>query len=414
MKSSLSVKEEFKAVGKSECVLKEEELEGWFERHPAGLVLAQGSKAFVEWLHNGYTINHMNKQITVINDLEYTTADGFQLSHAEVGGVTTGKWSVYGERINVYLDTSFHVRCQLSHILKSTEKALRKSGTPLLLPHQLIPVGWKQPTVKFPSVFNWNKDVLRLLSKDELMEAYDLELESQAALHNYWASTASTPTLAFTSQAPLKVLRCILEAAFHLGSNETVRDHLFLCDASADRVKCSNMNHDRKITLGDEETDYTKKAARPDDAEADIEDWDVYCVEIFHSRVTVGSKFALLVCTGVYDAANHTRLFNALRGLLHRRYCKNVTRSLLKGNKKSTVINSEVITLKRSQIVDSIGRLKSRGLILECEDEEAILSRFNFNEADELSISMQSWVTRRNVGLNHIKSKIQNNKKRKA
>lgn len=431
MKSSLSVKEEFKAAGDPDCILKEEELEGWFAEHPAGLVLVQGSRAFAEWLHNGFAIEGWNKQITVINDLEYITADGFQVSHSEVGGVTTGKWSVYAERLDLYLDTSFHVRRQLSHILKSTEKAssmieLRKSSTPLLQPNQLLPAGWKQPTVKFPSVFNRNKDVLRLLSKDEIMEAYDLELGSQAALHKYWSSTKSAPTLAFTSQAPLKVLRCILESAFksviHLGSNEAVKDLLFPCDASTDTLKHSNLDTNRRITLGDEDTvltDYTEKAARPDDAEADIEDWDVYSVKSFHPRMTVGRAFQPLVCTGTYDAENHSKLFNALRGLLHRRYRKNVTRSLLKhlrseyGNKNATIFNSEAFTLRKSHIVDSIDSLKTKGLILECEDEATILSRFNFDDADELTVSVQPWITRRNEGLDLRKSKARMKKKRK-
>ena len=312
-----------------------------------------------------------------------------------------------------------------------TEKAsalreLRKSSTLLLQPHQLVPAGWKQPTVKFPSVFNWNKDVLRLLSKDEIMEAYDLELGSQAALHKYWSSTKSAPTLAFTSQAPLKVLRCILEAAFksviHLGSNETVKDLLFPCDASTETLKHSNLDNYRRITLGDEDTvltDYTEKAARPDNVEAAIEDWDVYSVESFHPWMTVDKKFSHLVCTGVYDAENHSKLFNALRGLLHRRYRKNVTRSFLKhlrsvyGNKNSTVFNSEALTLRKSHIVDSIDSLKTKGLILECEDEATILSRFNFNDADELSVSVQPWITRRNEGLDQSRSKARKKKKQR-
>lgn len=78
-----------------------------------------------------------------------------------------------------------------SHVLKSTEKAsslkdLRKSKTQLLHPHQLLPFGWKWPTVKCPSVFNKNQDVLLLLSREELMEAYDLELNSQSSLQSYW------------------------------------------------------------------------------------------------------------------------------------------------------------------------------------------------------------------------------------
>ena len=71
MKSSFSVKEEFKAVGNPDFILKEEELAEWFEEHPAGLVLVQGSRAFAEWLHNGYAINSWSKQISIINDQHF-------------------------------------------------------------------------------------------------------------------------------------------------------------------------------------------------------------------------------------------------------------------------------------------------------------------------------------------------------
>lgn len=393
----------------------ESELERWFEDHPTGLVLCQGSRSFAKWLHNGYTIHGENKEITIINDLDYTSADGFRVPHAEVGGVTMGQWSVYSEGLNVYFNSGLHVRRKLKHILKSTEKAsplkdIRQSTTPLLRPNQLLPVSWKKPTVKCPSVFNRNKDVLRLLSKDELMEAYDLELGSQAALHKYWNDSGSIATLGFTDQAPLKVLRQILETAFkaviHFGDNTMLRDHLCPCDnASAETVKLSNVDRNRRITLGDEDTilsDYTEKAARPDDAEADIKDWDIYSVKSFHRRMSL-EKFVPLVCTGVYDEEDHSRLFNALRSLLHRRYWKNVTRSLLKhlrnehGSDKATVFNTEALTIRRNDIVTSISRLKARGLIKENEDESEILSTFRFNDADEVSFSVHPWVTRKNA-----------------
>lgn len=264
--------------------------------------------------------------------------------------------------------------------------------------------------MKCPSVFNRNKDVLRLLSKDELMEAYDLELGSQAALHKYWNDSGSIATLGFTDQAPLKVLRRILESAFKAVT--TLRDHLCPCDnASAETVKHSNVDRNRRITLGDEDTilsDYTEKAARPDDAEADIKDWDIYSVKSFHRRT--------LVCTGVYDEEDHSCLFNALRSLLHRHYRKNVTWSLLKhlrnehGSDKATVFNTEALTIRRNDIVTSISRLKARGLIKENEDESEILSTFRFNDADEVSFSVHPWVTRKNA---LIRSMSCNNRKKK-
>ena len=337
-----------------------------------GLVLVQGSRAFAEWLHNGYLLNSLHKQITVISDLEYTTADGFQVSHAEVGGVTSGKWSVYVQGLSCHLDTSMHVRRQLRHVLKTTEKAshprelkksstallrpnqllpfgwktptvrcpsvfnknadelrlmtvnelmdaydleltltvggvtsgkwsvyvqglschldtsmhvrrqlrhvlkttekashpreLRKSSTALLWPNQLLPFGWKTPTVRCPSVFNKNADVLRLMTVNELMDAYDLELNSQSQLYSFWKSSESTPTLGFTSQAPLKVLRRILESTFnsvvHFGRNSSEKYDTLSCDSSLETVCHSNMDKTRGVSLGDDDTvltEYTDK-----------------------------------------------------------------------------------------------------------------------------------------------------------
>lgn len=62
----------------------EADLEDWFGKHPTGLVLTQGSRASSEWLHNGYCLNRVQKHLTVIRDLDYTSVDGFQISHAEV------------------------------------------------------------------------------------------------------------------------------------------------------------------------------------------------------------------------------------------------------------------------------------------------------------------------------------------
>ena len=147
-----------------------------------------------------------------------------------------------------------------------------------------------------------------------------------------------------------------------------------------------------------------------------MKDWDVYSVKSFHPCMSL-EKFSPMVCTGVYDEEDHPRLFNALRGLLHRRYRKNVTRSLLKhlrkehGSDQTTVFNSEAVTIRKNDIVTSISRLKARGLIKRDEDENEILSTFKFNDADELSFSVHSLVTRRKAILH--KASCKNRKKKK-
>ena len=79
------------------------------------------------------------------------------------------------------------------------------------------------------------------------------------------------------------------------------------------------------LSEGSPKTEVKKdKAARPDDAKAEAEDWDRWTMENFS---TINAP---LVCHGKYDEMTHGKLFNALRKLLVRRYQLNVTQSFLK------------------------------------------------------------------------------------
>jgi len=64
-------------------------------------------------------------------------------------------------------------------------------------------------------------------------------------------------------------------------------------------------------------------AARPDDAEAEAEDWDKSLVSSF---VCPYGKDPL-ICKGDYDVDTHGPLFESLRKLQVRRYRRNVLRS---------------------------------------------------------------------------------------
>ena len=78
-----------------------------------------------------------------------------------------------------------------------------------------------------------------------------------------------------------------------------------------------------KAEVTDELTIYV--AARPDDAEAEAEDWDKSLVSSF---VCPYGKDPL-VCKGDYDVDKHGPLFESFRKLLVRRYRRNVLRSYL-------------------------------------------------------------------------------------
>jgi len=79
------------------------------------------------------------------------------------------------------------VKRRLKHVLRTTEGAgskyqLDKIGGDLLKGNDLLLFGEKSGAVRAKSVFEKGKLVSRLLSNEELMDAYDLELTVQSAI----------------------------------------------------------------------------------------------------------------------------------------------------------------------------------------------------------------------------------------
>ena len=379
-------------------------------------IFVQGSQEFCTYVHNGYLLDHKNlKAIYVVNNLEDTTADGLEMSHREVGGVLSGKWSVYAQGTSLSVDTSFHVRRNLKHVLKTTEtgssrKMLELADTPVLTSNMLLPKGFKFPVVRCMSVLKRGNDVLRLMTDSELMAAYDIEEDLQEDLSSHCISEGCRLSHAFVSEAPVKLLRRIGESisgsVIHLNSDKEISNHIFGEDSSYDSdatLKAGNL-----FSLGDDDTvldDTVEKAARPDDAEADVEDWDRYSVENFNVTIKKAGKIVPpLVCNGVFDPVHHTRLFNAFRAHLHRRYRKNVTRSFLRYLKTSypktncdTVFNLESETIQISEIEKAASKLRDRGKISN-EEVNEIIARFPVDDRGEINYSLQHWTSLKVTG----------------
>ena len=79
------------------------------------------------------------------------------------------------------------VKRRLKHVLRTTEGAgskyqLGKISGDLLEGNDLLPFGEKSSAVRAKSVFEKGKSVSRLLSNEELMDAYDLQLTVQSAI----------------------------------------------------------------------------------------------------------------------------------------------------------------------------------------------------------------------------------------
>ena len=169
------------------------------------------------------------------------------------------------------------------------------------------------------------------MSIAELMDAYDMELNVQSQLKEFWKRESAVPSLGFTEQIRTKVLRDFGSRIMaRLTSSEPVAHQ---DNVDSDATLLHSNDHRMADTNDILDTDTVSvvsnsgdQAARPDDAEAEAEEWDRLMVEKF----VPPNQSRPLVCHGTYHEASHTRLFDAMRNLLIRRYRRNVTRSLLK------------------------------------------------------------------------------------
>jgi hypothetical protein len=111
------------------------------------------------------------------------------------------------------------------------------------------------------------------------------------------------------------------------------------------------------------------KAAKDDDAEAVSQDWDEWIVSNFNHPSTTQP----LVCTGSYDHDTHQPFFDSLRGLLMRRYKKNVLRSFLRYMRQEYFVG-KTTSFKLQELVDP-QRLGSSPCIAIGDDDRSRLVR---------------------------------------
>ena len=196
---------------------------------------------------------------------------------------------------------------------------------------------WKDkfPAVSTPSVFDCMSSVVRLLTEEEVMDAYDVELNTQQELKEYWKVSKSKSTRSYTQQIPTKVLREVslrlvkfLTSTLLIKSDEsdinncTSEIQSSLSRMSVDKNESEFENN--KTDQIDDQKSIRERAACNDDAEAVPEDWDIWMVENFKEP-----KIKPIICTGVYNDKTHGPFFSLFRNLMMKRYRKNVLKSLL-------------------------------------------------------------------------------------
>ena len=356
---SISSREEFRATSLGSTLIPKESWSSWAEKYDTnGIIFVQGDRIFLESIFLKYEAFDNLKLIFCCNDPEFWTADGWRESHVLAGGVTNGSWTFYKQNIQLPSIPLPNIKRSLRHVLRTTEGESSKRQMQIAT-HPISDsdshVHWrdKNPSVCTYSVYKKDGLVERLVTEDELLDIYDLELSIQAELREFWKRTKARSTRSYVEQVPVKVLRSVgmrivsglVERKEGNGvdiddesidSNETVRANN--CQSSLEINDASfNYNSDDDSVAAELRIDEvsnmegkSERATRDDDAEAVAEDWDKWMVENFDASL----KHTPIICTGSYVAEIHQPFFDKLRGLLIRRYRRNTLRSFLNYIKK--------------------------------------------------------------------------------
>jgi hypothetical protein len=330
---SISSKEEFKATDMGSTLLARNSVSNWVSKHAQdGVVFVQGDQKFLDMSY--HKLKGFRDLVCIFGctDSDYSTSDCWKESHAEAGGVTDGEWAFYSPNIDLPSGTSYGVRRVLKHVLRTTESTSISRKELNKQPNVLNPksrAAWKDksPVVSTLSVFHKSGPVTRHVSEEELMDIYDIELNTQQALLKYWKESGSRSTRSYSQQIPTKVLREVSLRLAKLLGNIDQHSELSTVEINKPDVKSDrSLSSSSSLSVNNvvNKVIAREKAACNDDAEAVPEDWDIWLVENFKHE-TVTPK----ICNGTYDDASHRPFFTSLRNLMMRRYKRNVLKSLL-------------------------------------------------------------------------------------
>ena len=298
------------------------------------------------------------------------------VSHQSLGGVTSGTWSYRCSEPLPEPRKGF--ARNLGLILNPVHGGRVESKVPLdllrarkpLTSCNLVAPGVRSPWVKAPSVFTHDEEpVIRRLHVDELLDVYDVEVSIQKELGKCWRLGQWSPSYAFASSAPMKVLMAIgrsfygkLQAdgwpigmftvnendrarkrpanentassatgtASQLHQPEVMSDHAKRprnCRFDAPRdVEFIDSSDDRGGSIG-VSLDPSVKAAKDDDAEVIEQQWDVWSVDNFNPP---GNEVGKVCVPGSYCGVKHGRFFSSLRSMALRWYRRRILQSFLK------------------------------------------------------------------------------------
>ncbi len=293
-----------------------------------------------------------------------------EVSHKGMAGVTTGNWH-FGSSVNL---TSFGglklspIRRTMTHVLKTTErgtyctsKAKSFRGLTVHERNTRAPFGIKRFGVITPSVFipasEASNLVLREITIRELMDVYDMELSVQRELHEFWSTSQSHPSREFVLQTPVKALfgpasqvlgaltlsqlSSPLDATcdpLGIESDKApvpVPDILLQSEMAVDSGSAPlpsqhtnfGMEPDVTPTADPSSSGPDVKAAKHDDAEVNVAEWDLWTVNNYLPPTPADAP--KICIPGSYnDATKHC--FQMIRRFMLRAYKRRLLRGFLK------------------------------------------------------------------------------------
>ena len=342
--SSPLAREEFKdtELGATRVSKRElEELWGKAEENP--LVFIQGSITFGERMRE-MAMEMGCRRLVEIRNVDGNSSSAMdrnmgslktrEVSHKQVGGITTGRWLVGLDMAWPAKFRSSRVKRSLKHILKTTKRGTVCDGNETQ--HSVsngsnrIPPGKDCVWVRCHSVLQKGKEVIRRLASSELMDVYDIEEATQRRL-KLFKERNGKESLSFIHQVPAKVLVMIGSLVVNEEARVEREKHPPKVVRQSELVESLQCKQEKKMekevtkdTVAniEKEEQPDVKAAKNDDAEVDVLQWDQWSVDNFNCPKDQPPK----VCIPGTYSEHHKRLFGLLRTRLLYRCRRNAFR----------------------------------------------------------------------------------------
>lgn len=200
---SLSSRDEFKCTSLGNTLIDRSNLTSWLvSNHSNDVVFVQGNWQFLEDTFKDIKSFNDLKLVFACNDQSFWTCDGWRELHSAAGGVTNNKLTFYKQNVHLSSNALPQILQSLWHVLKTTEGESAKFKLKLAS-HEASDIDsricWndKYPKVLAYLVFHKDGWVDWLITNEEMLDIYDLELSMRANLKSFLKKSGVTLTWSY-------------------------------------------------------------------------------------------------------------------------------------------------------------------------------------------------------------------------